>query len=444
MSDGLGGSIHVGPGKLKGTVRAPASKSFAHRALICAALASAEGSSLLTNVDMSKDIQATMDCLSVLGFKVGIGDKLTAPGDSSIVNDRTISVEQGYSPYGSDSSVGSTASDAVTLNCGESGSTLRFMIPLAAALGKNSIFTGEGRLPSRPIGEFNSIFHHKGIEVESTSGMLPLKISGQMQSGTFHVSGNISSQYITGLLLALPILEGDSEVKLLTPLESAPYIDITIEVMAAFGVVVEKSENGFFVKGSQKYRPCEFEIESDYSQAAFWLTANYLSGDVVVNGLNTKSVQGDKAVVDVLKQLARGANDTTQERTIDASQIPDLVPILAAAAALTQGTTSIINAGRLRIKESDRLASVTEVLTKIGADIKEFPDKLIIQGKDILRGGHTHAWNDHRIAMMLAVVALRTKNGVTIDGYKCVAKSYPAFFKEFARLGGDLNELNLG
>ncbi|MEI6131866.1 MAG: 3-phosphoshikimate 1-carboxyvinyltransferase [Bacillota bacterium] len=420
MSAENGGTIHIGPGKLDGVVRAPASKSFAHRALICSALAVAEGGQItqLTRVTMSKDIAATLDCLEALGFRLEVeGENIKVMG----YEDRT-------------------GDEVIHLNCGESGSTLRFMIPLAAALGRTTVFTGEGRLPSRPIGEYNSIFHHKGVHVEATDGMLPLKIEGQLQSGVFHVSGNISSQYITGLLLALPLLEGDSEVRLLTPLESAPYIDITIDVLKAFGVSVEKlGDEGFAVKGGQKYVARDYEIEGDYSQAAFWLTANYLGSNVEIEGLNPSSSQGDKAISEALIQMGFGP-----ERTIDVAQIPDLVPILAAGSALTPGVTHIINAGRLRIKESDRLAAVTEVLTKIGADIKEFPDKLVITGKDSLRGGHVHAWNDHRIAMMLAIVALRTKNGVTVDGFHCIEKSYPEFFNEFARLGGEVNELNLG
>jgi len=422
MRNGQVGSIFVGPGTLSGTVKAPASKSFAHRALICAALSG--GSSLLTNIDLSKDILATMQCLQALGFAVQYQAK-----------DRTISV--GAAQQTSDD-------DCATLHCGESGSTLRFLIPLAAALGRETIFTGEGRLPQRPIGEFNSIFHQKGVQLETTNGMLPLHIRGKLTAGVYHVSGKISSQYITGLLLALPILASDSEIKLLTPLESAPYIDVTIAVMESFGVQVIRTADGFQVPGRQVYKARTYEVEGDYSQAAFWLTANYLGSTLAVTGLNDGSVQGDRAICDVLEQIKNGTQDVAQERTIDVAQIPDLVPILAGAAALTPGVTRFINAGRLRIKESDRLAAVTDVLRKLGADIQEFPEQLVVKGKDALRGGQASAWDDHRIAMMLAVVALRTKNGVTIDGFSCVEKSYPSFFQEFARLGGTVNELNLG
>ncbi len=420
MSEEAARAVHIAPGKLSGTVKAPASKSFAHRALICAALAG--GASLLTNVDMSKDISATIQCLNSLGFKAEYQES----SKSISVSGEKLLKKQAF------------------LNCGESGSTLRFMIPLAAALGVETEFTGEGRLPSRPIGEFNSIFQGKGTQVDSTDGALPLKIRGQLKSGVFHVSGNISSQYITGLLLALPVLDGDSEIRLLTPLESAPYIDITIEVMAEFGVKVEKSDEGFRISGGQKYVAREYEIEGDFSQAAFWLSANILGSKLSVTGLNSASAQGDKAIVEVLKQMDFGPRHAEHERIFDASQIPDLVPIMAGVAALLPGKTIINNAGRLRIKESDRLAAVTEVLTKLGADIKEFPESLVIQGKQVLRGGRASAWNDHRIAMMLAIVALNTKQGVTIDGFHCVEKSYPEFFKEFARLGGEVHELNLG
>ena len=420
MSEEAACAVHIAPGKLSGTVKAPASKSFAHRALICAALAG--GASLLTNVDMSKDIWATIQCLNSLGFKA----EYQGSSKSISISGEKLSKNQAL------------------LNCGESGSTLRFMIPLAAALGVETEFTGEGRLPSRPIGEFNSIFQGKGIQIDSTAGALPLKIRGQLKSGVFHVSGNISSQYITGLLLALPILDGDSEIRLLTPLESAPYIDITIEVMAEFGVKVEKSDEGFRVSGGQKYVAREYEIEGDFSQAAFWLSANILGSKLSVTGLNNASAQGDKAIVEVLKQMEFGPRHTEHERIFDASQIPDLVPIMAGVAALLPGKTIINNAGRLRIKESDRLSAVTEELTKLGADIKEFPESLVIQGKQVLRGGRSSAWNDHRIAMMLAIVALNTKQGVTIDGFHCVEKSYPEFFKEFARLGGEVHELNMG
>lgn len=400
---------YVGPSKLSGRVTPPPSKSLLHRVLICAALSEKStldiGERTGITPGISEDIDTTMDCLS----------RLMQPLPT------------------------------VQLNCAESGSTLRFLIPIAAALGKTAVFTGRGRLPKRPLDEYVSIFGGKGVALNfHTLDSLPMTVSGQLKAGVFQVPGNVSSQYITGLLMALPLLDQDSEIHLTTPLESAPYVDLTMQVMQRFGVIVHpiykdgQQPAGWKVQGRQQYvLPPNMDIlEADYSQAAFWLTAQYMGHPIEVCGLSADSLQGDRAIVRLLHQLKQ--KQPHQELRIDASQCPDLVPILAVAAAYAPGRTVIGNAARLALKESNRLTATADVLTAIGAHVQATADAVVIQGTQQIIGGKSHAHGDHRIAMALAIAALGSQNGVTIEGSDAVNKSYPDFFEELIRLGGDV------
>ena len=400
----------IEPGALAGTVTPPASKSQTHRALIAAALG--EGDSELHNFCWSRDIRATADCLSALGASW----EETEPG--------TIRV-RGLSERG--------RQDLPLLDCGESGSTLRFLIPVALAAAGGGLFRGQGRLMERPLTPYFDIFREKGVMYALEKGAL--EVRGALRPGDYRLPGNVSSQFITGLLLALPLLPGDSRILLTAPLESAGYIHMTLETLADFGISVETVPEGWRIPGNQTYRPRELTLEGDWSQAAFFLTAAFLGHDVKATGLRDDSSQGDRVMGEFCRRLGQPG-----ETALDLSDCPDLAPALAAAAAFRTGEiTHLTGAARLRLKESDRLSSVTAVLWALGAEITEHPDGLTLVGKDILSGGVTvGSWNDHRIAMMAAIAATRCENPVTILGGECVEKSYPGFWRDFEALGARL------
>ena len=388
-------NITITPTKLKGSITPPPSKSYSHRALIAAALAGA--GSRLTNLADSKDITATRRCL----------DALSAPGD-----------------------------EPPLLDCGESGSTLRFLIPVALALRGGARFTGQGRLMERPQKPYFDLFDEKGIFYEQKDGVLTVR--GTLTPGVYRLPGDVSSQFVTGLLYALPLLSGGaSEILLTSPLESRAYVDMTVEVMERFGVRVEETADGWTVPGGQSYQPNSLAIEADWSQAGFFYAALGLGSDLDIQGMNPQSTQGDRVIVPYHEKLSRSG-----DVELDVSQCPDLVPPLAVHAAVRTGTTHIVNAARLRIKESDRLATVTATLNALGASIEEYPDSLTIHGVDALAGGvAVDCCNDHRIAMMAAVAATRCKEPITLLGAQCVAKSYPAFWEDYKRLGGQIKEV---
>lgn len=350
------------------------------------------------------------------------------------------------------SGVGQARPDAV-LDCGESGSTLRFLIPVAAALGAGAVFTGHGRLPLRPLTPYLACLPGAGVTCESEGG-LPLRISGALHPGAFTLPGDVSSQFVTGLLLALPLLSGDSVIRLLSPLQSRGYVDMTVETMRLFGVqVFREGELTYRVPGGQRYLPQTFPVESDWSQAAFWLAAGALGKTVTLKGLRLDSAQGDRAIVSLLRDF--GAQITVSPTgiacsggklrgiEIDASQIPDLVPILAVVGAFAEGRTRIYNAARLRIKESDRLRTITEGLQAMGARVTELPDALLLDGGP-LRGGKACGAGDHRIVMALSVAAAFCNGESSITGCESIAKSYPDFYEDFTKLGGNAHVIHLG
>jgi len=406
-------NITIRPTLLKGSIIPPPSKSQAHRAVIAAALAG--GVSTLDHIARSQDITATLSCMAAMGAGVER-------------NGETAARIQGL-----DRSASRKDSGLIRFHCGESGSTLRFLIPVALAVSGGGVFTGEGRLMERPQKPYFDLFEEKGIFCRQTDGVLTVK--GQLKPGTYRLPGNVSSQFITGLLYALPLLGGDSEIVLTTPLESEGYVDMTLEVLEQFGIRVLRQENRFAVPGGQQYQNRDMSIEGDWSQAAFWYAARALGSDVAVGGLNEASVQGDRVIAQQFERLTAPG-----DMTLDVSQCPDLVPALAAMAAVRQGKTYIINAARLRIKESDRLAAVTNVLGSMGADVTEQPEGLTVAGKEGLAGGvEVDSCNDHRIAMMAAIAATRCERPVTVMGAQCVAKSYPGFWEDYEKLGGIIN-----
>ena len=406
-------NITITPTKLKGTITPPPSKSQAHRLILAAALAG--GESVLSNMAMSQDIQATLGCMQALGAKAALrGDALSITG---IGSRRT--------------PCGACMCGIPHLDCGESGSTLRFLMPVALAVRGGGRFTGRGRLMERPQEPYFELFREKGISCEYQDGALVL--SGRLAPGVCRLRGDVSSQFVTGLLYALPLLEGDSRITLTTPLESRGYVDMTLEALERFGIRAECPDGRTLrVPGGQTYRPCRAAVESDYSQAAFWLAAAGLGSPLTVEGLDPDSTQGDRCAVPYFQQLAGPGRVE-----LDIAQCPDLAPALAVRAALRPGQTArLVNAGRLRLKECDRLAAIPEELNKLGGQLTEGADFLEIRGVERLLGGVADSHNDHRIAMMLAVAATRAKGTVTIRGAESVAKSYPDFWEVYESLGG--------
>ena len=387
---------------ISGTVQVPPSKSAAHRALICSFLAG--GGNVSPLID-SKDMQATLGVISAL------------------------------------------QDDKPVADCIESGSTLRFMIPVAAALGKTVKFVGRGKLPERPIGDYLRLLPEHGIKCDCT-GTLPLTVSGKLTPGRFEIAGNVSSQYITGLLLALPILDGDSEIVLTTELQSKPYVDMTLKVMADFGVKVEERENSYFIPGNQVYQKRDYTVEADWSQAAFFMVAGALFGDVALTGLDVNSTQGDKKIADILKKFGADvavSNDSVVVKKsqlhgieINATDIPDMVPSLAVAGIYASGKTVIMGAQRLRYKESDRIESIVYNLKKLGAYVEETADGMIITGST-LHAANMKGFNDHRIVMAMTVAATGVDGLSTIDDAQSINKSYPDFFNDFNSIGGNAN-----
>lgn len=407
--------IKITPSSLSGAVEIPASKSCAHRSLICAALA--DGVSVLSGVTMSNDIEATISAVTALGASVEVnGDIVTVKGISSP----------------------SAKSD---IDCNESGSTLRFIIPVAAALGAESTFFGRGRLPERPIDIYVRELGKNGIKFDYANTM-PFSISGRLSGGTYEIEGNVSSQFITGLLFALPLLDGDSEIVLTSHLESRPYVDITIDTLRRFGVSVEESANGFKIRGGQKYKPHDEKIEGDYSQAAFFFVANALGSDINVHNLDDSSVQGDKRILDIIVGMSHSGGLGSYRA--DCSDIPDLVPILAVLGTFGSERSVIYNAQRLRIKESDRLVSTAAMLNALGGNVEVTDDGLIIDPVGSLHGGTVDGAGDHRIVMAAAIAATRADGEVIIKGAQAASKSYPDFFKDYTKLGGKVNGIDLG
>ncbi len=411
-------NVNITPEKLGGTVAAIPSKSAAHRLLICAALADRPTTLKLSGT--SQDIQATIACLEAMGARIDHN------GDICRIEPIT----------------GKT--DSPVLDCGESGSTLRFLIPVASVICENAEFTGKGRLPQRPINHLANAMRENDAVFSSDS--IPLRLSGKLMSGTYSLPGNVSSQYITGLMFALPLLKGGSKIMLTTKLESSAYIDMTLTALSQFGIKIEPVEDGWIIPGEQKYvSPGEAVVEGDWSNAAFYLAAGAIGNSCTVSGLDLNSGQGDKAIADILERfgaiVVRNRDSVTvlpgimHGITVDISEIPDLLPILAAVACFAEGESRFINGARLRIKESDRLASVADTLSRLGADVSEGEDWLSVRGS-ALTGGTVESYNDHRIVMSAAIAASGCTEEVVILDAGAVRKSYPAFFDDYAMLGG--------
>ena len=408
-------NLLISPRSLSGSITPPASKSQAHRLIMGAALA--DGISTLSSVSGSNDITATLGCMEALG------------ASSTSLDDSTLRIT---------GSAGDPAPAGQVLDCGESGSTLRFLIPIALALTGDVTFRGHGRLMQRPQTPYFELFREKGIDYQLEGDLLT--VQGTLTPGRYALRGDVSSQFITGLLYALPLLHGDSDIVLTTQLESESYVNLTLDALRQFGIVIEPTAHGWHIPGGQTYQACDCTVEADYSQSGFFYAAQGIGNPITVTGMNPDSVQGDRIVIDYMNRLsAPGPVE------LDVRDCPDLVPPLALRAALRAGETTVISgAARLRLKESDRLASVTAVLDAMGAEIDEGSDSLTIHGVSSLRGGATvDSWGDHRIAMMAAMAATVCQAPITLTGAESVRKSYPGFWDDYCRLGGCVQEVTL-
>ncbi len=383
--------------------------------IIAAALAN--GVSEISNLSRSADILATINCMRAFGADIELN------GDTAVI-----------------CGIKSVPVSAVA-DCCESGSTLRFLIPVACALGINTEFRGEGKLPQRPITPFLEELPKHGVKFDfskaESGSTLPCSITGRLTAGRFEINGGISSQFITGLMFALPLLDEDSGIILKSHPESKPYIDITMGVLREFGCEVAEREGNYFIKGNSKLKPFSGSVEGDYSQSAFFYVANALGSDIKITGLNGDSFQGDKQIVEICRAFSE--NNTPFE--IDCSDIPDLVPILSVLGCFCKGKSRIYNAARLRIKECDRLAAMEQCLNRIGGKVSSTEDSLIIEGVERFHGGEVACFNDHRIAMSMAVAATRCDSPLIIRGAECVRKSYPDFFDVYRSIGGEVDKI---
>ena len=406
--------VKITPRRLSGVVTPPPSKSLAHRLILAASLAA--GTSTIKNLTLSQDIEATLNCMS--GFRC----RWEWQGEDTLKVWGCINRERDRNglPY---------------LDCGESGSTLRFLIPVALALEGGGVFTGRGRLMERPLDPYFQLFDRQGISHQMEDGVLTVR--GDLMPGEYRLPGDVSSQFFTGLLMALPLLDGPSVVVSTTKLESAPYVTMTMGVLERCGVRVRWSPalNGFGIEPGV-YSPFEETVEADWSQAAFWYAALSLGSNLRLRGLKGHSSQGDAAVMAHARKLA-----LTGEVKISLADCPDLLPPLAVMAALRRGTTHFTNAARLRLKESDRLTTVARMLKALGGAVSEEEDGLTVYGVSTLPGGTVDGANDHRIVMAAAVAATRCQGPVVIRGAEAVKKSYPHFWRDYEELGGDVRVL---
>lgn len=420
--------ILVGPGILCGSVQVPCSKSLAHRALICASLA--EGTSHLSRLTFSRDIEATMKCMQALGAKIqpaaGHPDELLVKGSTAFVK----------------------SAAPLKLYADESGSTLRFLIPVAAASSAPITFLGEPSLLMRPMGIYADVFLNQDLPfVQSPEG---ISFHGPLQPGLFTLPGNVSSQFISGLLFAAPLLQGEVSIAVLPPYQSRSYTGLTVSMMKIFGIHIdEPTENGYTLPAFQHYHSADYAVEGDYSQAAFFAVSAAIEGEITLKGMNPDSLQGDAVILSILEKAGarlewdgdtlRVSHHQLIAQTIDLADCPDLGPILCVLAAYTPGTTRLIHAARLRYKECDRIAAMEENLKAWGVEVTSDEDSMTITGKKTWSAEEpvkVSCFNDHRIAMAMAVFAAHARTNCILESAQAVSKSYPDFFRDFVSLHG--------
>ena len=410
--------VKIHPGFAKGNVTVPPSKSLLHRAIICACLAT--GESKIRNVVYSEDVKATINAFKTLGVDIERkSDFLNIKGNVRL-----------------------NFLGAEVINCNESGSTILVLVPLLTNE-KGIYLTGKPSLMRRPLHVYEELFKQNNLVFERKDKSIYLKNS--LPANKYEVPGNISSQFISGLLMSLPLKEGDSEINIIGNLESKKYVDMTIDVMKSFGVNVEERDNSYFIKGKQKYQATNYLVEIDFSQLAFFAVAGVINGDIQVNNVNLNSLQADKAILDVIKEMGgiiiesthglKFRKSETKACDIDVSQFPDIAPILTILCGLSKGTSTIFNAERLRIKETDRLMAINDIMRLLGVKTEVFKDSYKIYGNKQYKANSFSSYNDHRMVMSIAIAALRADGPVIINDAEAINKSYPDFFEDLQSLG---------
>ena len=421
--------VLIRPKKLNGVIDVVPSKSYSHRAIIAASLS--KGRSVIKNVLFSDDINRTITCCEAFGAKISKFENYIIVEGSKVLR-----VNE-------------------SVNVGESGSTIRFMIPIMLINSMPMEFIGENNLVNRPLDAYYKIFDEQEIKYSHPNDKhLPLKTEGGLKSGEFSVLGNVSSQFITGLLFALPLLNGDSKINIIGNLESKAYIDLTLDILSLYNIeVVNNNYESFYIKGNQEYVASDYVVEGDFSQAAFFLSMGVLGNDISLGCMNMESLQGDRKIIDDIKALGgnilysdgllKALPSDLKGTVIDFSQSPDLGPVLSVLSSLACGNTKFVNAGRLRIKECDRITCVKDELNKLGANVSESETEMYFNGVEKLHGSlELDSHNDHRIAMSLAVASTICDTPLLIENAGCVKKSYPHFWSDFVKLGGDIDVID--
>ena len=418
--------IIVRPSSLSGKIKAIPSKTYGHRMIILSALS--QKTSKLIIDEYNDDLLATLNCIRELGADYCIDGEILEITPIKKLKPKPL------------------------LNAGESGSTLRFIIPVATALFENTIIDAEGSLKSRPIKPLLDGLSKVGVKFSRKA--LPIETFGKFTGGEIELPGHVSSQFISGILLAASITHKDTKIILTSNLESKAYVDVTIDVLKSYGIDVEKNCNGFFVKGGQILKPQkEVIVEGDWSNAAPFLVAGALHGEVEITGLNIDSIQGDRVILDILKLFGAEVfiSDTIKVKSkqkhpikIDVNECPDLLPVLSILACGASGQSVFIGCHRLKLKESDRLKNSMELINLLGGEAFIKDECLIVNGRGELVGGKVDGYGDHRMAMAGAIASLISKNDIQIDGFTAINKSYPRFFEDFKCLGGDVVEFNNG
>ena len=420
-------NVSIQPNKLAGIIDAIPSKSYAHRILIASALCKAPTRINITK--LSDDIVATMNCLRALGAKMDVHD------DHIVLTPNITDI------------------DCHTFDCNESGTTLRLLLPLSVQLCNKAQFLGRGRLMQRPLSPLKEMLEEKGVSIIPQDNSIT--VTGNITAGDYEIPGNVSSQFISGMLFTLPLLSGDSTLTVTCDYQSKGYVDMTISVLKLFGINIEQDGNVYKIKGDQEYvSPAEVTVEGDWSNSAFWLCASAISSDIDVKGLNVSSYHNDKKVLDILELF--GANVINNDNsikvtsipqsdklhTVDSADIPDLIPILAVTAACTGTNVRFDHISRLRLKESDRVKAICDMVSSLGAIAEATEDTITITGTNNVQGCTQNSFNDHRIVMCLAVASTVANGNIIITDAHAVNKSYPTFFDDMAKLGGKINVID--
>lgn len=414
--------VKIKGNQLKGELEILSSKSDGHRILICASLA--DEKTIININNTSEDIEATIECMKSLG-----ADIKKEHNQLIVTPIKEVPKE-------------------VIINPKESGSTLRFLLPVTAALIENAYFTGEGRLPERPLKDLQNAMEENGTTFSSEN--LPFKTKGLLRGNLFTLPGNISSQYISGILLAAPLMDKDVEIHLTNSLESSAYVEMTIETMERFGIDAERRNNIFSVKKGFYKSPGTIDVEGDYSNAAFYLAAGALCGPIKLKGLRRDTLQSDSKILDILEEMGadvkrEGVIEVRKRElrgiSVDLSEIPDLLPILAVLASVSTGESVFYNGERLRYKETDRLKTTAQMIKDLGGNAEETKDGLIIKGGKLI-GGETSSFGDHRIAMAASIASICCEKEVIINKGEAVNKSYPKFYEDFKSLGGTVDVIH--